>query len=456
MSNFLFQPICNFVKLSDFSLKLIKKRCEGNRVIDSLLHLPVSIVKKVGSVDELAEGNKLTAIVKITDHIIPMYKSKPYKILGEIGDREISILYFNYKSNYMRKMFPIGSSLTISGNAKLVFDRIEMTHPDVIDSPDKFKYHVGIEPVYMLTAGLTNRTFRYVISSLIKQLPDVDEWIPENMVTKYGLIKFCDAIRFLHNPKSMDDIISEGNVPKRRIAIDELLANQIKLKKMRTSYISHTSAKIQRTNALLSKLNIPFELTDDQQKCIAEIEKDFASDRQMNRLIQGDVGVGKTIVALISMIIAAENHFQSVLLVPTEILAIQHYNTILKLSNSLDIKIDLMLGSNRKIRGNQIENLRSGKIDLLIGTHAILEDQIEFKNLGLIVIDEQHRFGVMQRLSLIKKCNYPNVLAMSATPIPRTLMLGCYGDLDVSVMKCKPSGRKSKETSLLYISTKDE
>jgi ATP-dependent DNA helicase RecG len=424
----------------------------GDRVADLLFHFPVSIIKRVENIKDLAEGDKLTAVVDVIDHIIPLHRSRPYKIVGAVGHQKISILYFNYKAHYMKKMFPIGSKLTISGSAKIVFDEIEITHPDIVEPHTMFKYHVGVEPVYSLTAGLSNKTLRYVINSLIKQLPNVDEWIPENMIAKYSLVKFCDAIRALHTPKSMCDIISENNPAKKRLAIDELLANQIKLKKIRTSYAAHPSIKIQRTNRLLGKLNIPFELTDDQRKCIAEIEKDFSSDKQMNRLIQGDVGVGKTIVAFISMLIAAENNFQSVLLAPTEILAIQHYNTILKLSSSLDIKVDIMLGSNRKIREIQIENLKSGKTNLLIGTHAVLENEIWFKNLGLIVIDEQHRFGVMQRLKLIKKCNYPNILAMSATPIPRTLMLGCYGDLDVSIMKHKPVGRKPIETSVVNIS----
>jgi ATP-dependent DNA helicase RecG len=176
----------------------------------------------------------------------------------------------------------------------------------------------------------------------------------------------------------------------------------------------------------------------------------------MNRLIQGDVGAGKTVIAFISMLIVIENGFQAALLAPTEILALQHYETMSKLSENLGVKIDIMLGSNRNARKKQIEALESGSTQLLVGTHAVLEDEIDFHNLGLVVIDEQHRFGVMQRLRLIKKCRYPNVLAMSATPIPRTLLLGCYGDLDVSTIKTKPAGRKPIETTVIGVAKIDE
>jgi ATP-dependent DNA helicase RecG len=199
----------------------------------------------------------------------------------------------------------------------------------------------------------------------------------------------------------------------------------------------------------MQHLRLPFELTGDQISCLDDIKRDFASTKPMNRLIQGDVGAGKTIVSLIGMLIAIENNSQVALLAPTEILVIQHFNTIKKMSENLNLNMDIMLSSNRKIRLRQIEKLKKGETQILIGTHAILEHEIEFKNLGLIVIDEQHRFGVLQRLALIKKCQYPNVLTMSATPIPRTLLLGCYGDLDVSTIKIKPRGRKPTETIVI-------
>jgi len=455
MSDFLLQPIRNHVKISDFTHKLIKKLCRGDRVVDILFHLPSSIVNRVGNIESFSENDKLTLVVKITDHIIPRYKSSPYKIFGTAENREITIIYFNYNANYLRKILPIGGVFTISGDAKKTNEGIQMAHPDDIDSPNTLKHYIGAEAVYPLTAKLSNHTMRYVINSLLIKIPSISEWIPEHIVKKYHLMSFRDAIRLLHKPKNINDLRSKSPA-KIRLAIDELLANQIKLKKIRNTFNSHLSANFCSNGSIIDKLNLPFELTEDQKKCLDDIKKDLASDRQMNRLIQGDVGSGKTIVAFISMLIAIENGFQTALLAPTEILTVQHYNTISKLSENLGLKIDIMLSSNRKIRNEQIEKLRSGETQILIGTHAILEDEIEFKKLGLIVIDEQHRFGVMQRLKLIKKCKYPNVLAMSATPIPRTLLLGIYGDLNVSTIKTKPAGRKPIETVVMNVSKVDE
>ncbi|GHT97370.1 hypothetical protein FACS1894126_1300 [Alphaproteobacteria bacterium] len=249
----------------------------------------------------------------------------------------------------------------------------------------------------------------------------------------------------------MSDIITMTPA-RKRIAIDELLANQIRLRQIRKSMEEHASGIVTENGNLTGKLKLPFELTPDQINCLSDIRRDLASAKPMNRLIQGDVGSGKTIVAFISMLIIIENGFQAVLLAPTEILAMQHYTTMKNLAKDLGINIDIMLGSNRRIRAKQIENLKNNTTQLLIGTHAVLENDIEFSNLGLVVIDEQHRFGVMQRARVIKKCHYTNVLAMSATPIPRTLLLGCYGDLDASTIKTKPVGRKPIETSVIGVS----
>jgi ATP-dependent DNA helicase RecG len=448
--------LLKYVKISDFTHKLIKKRCGGNRVIDILFHFPSYFVNRVNDIENFSKDDKLTLLINITDHIIPRRKSSPYKILGHAKNVEISINYFNYNARFLKKLLPIGGVFTVSGDAKKTNDGINMVHPDVIDSPDMLKYYVGIEAVYPLTAHLSNRTVRYVINNLLKQFPFIPEWIPKHITEKYNLVTFRDAVQQLHNPKSMEEYILKKGSAKLRLAIDELLANQIRLRQIRNTVNSQLSSNFYSDDSIISKLNLPFDLTEDQKKCLDDIKSDLISDKPMNRLIQGDVGSGKTVVAFISMLIVIENHFQAVLLAPTEILAMQHYNTIAKLAENLGLKIDIMLSSNRKIRYRQIEQLKSGETQILIGTHAVFEDEIEFHNLGLVVIDEQHRFGVIQRLKLIKKCKYPNVLAMSATPIPRTLLLGFYGDLDVSTIKTKPAGRKPIETIVMNVSKIDE
>lgn len=457
MHNFFFESIKKFVNLSEFNYKLIKKKALGDRVIDILFQFPISVINRCDDIEKWNNKDKLSIIVKITEHIIPRYKSSPYKILGLCKNELITINYFNSNSYFLKKLLPVNQTFLISGDAKRTPDgNIQISHPDIIDSPHTLKYHTGTEAVYPLTARLTNRIMRYVVTSLIKKMPSIPEWIPEHLMHKYNLIGFTDALRQIHTPTNINDIISLENPAKKRIAIDELLANQIKLHQMRKLYSACPSFEIKENGSLINKLNLSFKLTEDQQQCLNEIKKDLRSQKQMNRLLQGDVGSGKTIVAFISMLIVIENNMQVALLAPTEILAIQHYNTICSLSDNLGINIDIMLSSNRKIRQQQIEKLRSSETQILIGTHAILEDTIEFANLGLVVIDEQHRFGVMQRLQLIEKCQYPNVLAMSATPIPRTLLLGCYGDLDISTIKTKPADRKPIETTVISISKIDE
>ncbi|MDR1982581.1 MAG: ATP-dependent DNA helicase RecG [Holosporaceae bacterium] len=455
MNHFLLQPSHRFLKLKEFTQKLIKKCCSGDRVIDLLFHFPVSIQNRSGNIYDFSDKDKLTVVIRITDHKAPHHRASPYKVTGQTADGNIiTIVYFNYHAAFIRKSLPLDGIFMVSGNAHRTTEGIQITHPDVIAPPSMLKYYIGAEPVYPLVARLTNRTLQYAINSLLKIMPEIPDWIPEEFINKYELATFTKAIKTIHSPKTSADILA-SNPARKRIAIDELLTSQIRLRQIRESMSKQQTVPFFPTNAIIQHLHLPFELTDDQLSCLEDIKRDFASPKPMNRLIQGDVGAGKTVVSFISMLIALENNSQATLLAPTEILAIQHFNTIKKMAENLKLNIDIMLSSNRKFRSQQIERLKKGETQILIGTHAILEHGIEFKNLGLIVIDEQHRFGVLQRLTLIKKCRYPNILTMSATPIPRTLLLGCYGDLDVSTMKCKPHGRKPIETVVISSSKID-
>ncbi|MDR3187141.1 MAG: ATP-dependent DNA helicase RecG [Holosporaceae bacterium] len=452
MNDFLFQPIDKFVKLSKFNLSLIKKCCSGSRVVDLLLHLPVSLCRRIGDLEKISEKDKLTVVLKIMDHAIPRGGSFPYKVMGQTPAGElITVLYFNYNVHFIRKALPIGGNFTVSGNVQANADGIQIIHPDVIASPAAIKYHLGPEPVYPLVAKLSNRVLLYVMGSLLRILPTISDWIPQELIEKHRLMSFGDAIGAAHRPKTMEDL-SEAAPARRRIAIDELLANQIRLRQMRSRLSSLKMPIFRSTGVISDELKLPFELTADQRRCLEDIKRDFESGKPMNRLIQGDVGSGKTVLALMSMLIALENGAQSALLAPTEILALQHLQTIHEFFDNLGLNADLMLGGNRRMRPRQIEKIKNGETQILVGTHAILESNVEFKNLGLIVIDEQHKFGVLQRLSLIEKSQCPHVLAMSATPIPRTLLLGCYGDLDVSTIHTKPAGRRPIETVVLNAS----
>ncbi|GHT91433.1 ATP-dependent DNA helicase RecG [Alphaproteobacteria bacterium] len=448
---FLFSPAIEFVKISEHTDKLIKKCCSGNRVIDLLLHFPSSIVNRTSDINNFHDKEKLTLVVRVLRHAAPDGGSSPYKIYVAAEDEELQLVFFHYNAYYLRKTFPVDGVLCVSGDARRTIGGLQIAHPDVVTQPSYAQYHIGAEAIYPLTTGLQNKTLSYVISTLVKSLPKIPEYIPEDILKKYSLMNFTDAINAIHHPENMSDIITMTPA-RKRIAIDELLANQIRLRQIRKSMEEHASGIVTENGTLTKKLKLPFKLTRDQISCLKDIRLDLASAKPMNRLIQGDVGSGKTIVAFISMLIIIENRFQAVLLAPTEILAMQHYTTMKNLAKDLGINIDIMLGSNRRIREKQIDDLKNNTTQLLIGTHAVLEDNIEFSHLGLVVIDEQHRFGVMQRARVIKKCHYTNVLAMSATPIPRTLLLGCYGDLDVSTIKTKPVGRKPIETSVIGVS----
>ena len=445
----LFQPIRQFIQLSQYSYRLVKKCCGGDRVIDILLHLPSGISKRTSDEDYFIDGEKLTVVLTVLKHVVPRFKKSPYRIVGQTSSGNIvTIIYFNYRIAYLRKVLPIGGTFTVSGNASHELDRIKIAHPDIIAAPQQAKYYVGSEPIYPLVGNLSLKTLRYVISSALKLIPKNIDWIPSDLKKQYGLVDFSEALREAHSPKSEEDLLTTNEF-RKRIAIDEVLANQIRLKQIKRNQQERNSIVLKETGEILSQLQLPFELTKDQMTCLEDIKADLASGTPMNRLIQGDVGSGKTITAFLGMLIALENKLQAVLLAPTEILAWQHFETIQKLSENLDLEIDIMLSSNRKARKRQIRELLDGTTQILIGTHAILEDNIEFRNLGFIVIDEQHKFGVMQRLKLISKSKYPNILSMSATPIPRTLLLGCYGDIDVSTIKTKPKGRQPVETAVI-------
>ncbi|MBO4405328.1 MAG: ATP-dependent DNA helicase RecG [Alphaproteobacteria bacterium] len=446
-------PIRQFIQLSPYTYKLLKKCCGGDRLVDILLHFPSGLSKRTSDEDYFKDGEKLTVVLTVLKHVVPRYKNSPYRIIGQTDlGNFVTIMYFHYRTPYLRRILPIGGTFTVSGNASRELDGIKIIHPDIVAPPHQAKYYVGAEPIYPLVGNLSLKTLRYVISSALKLIskliPKNSDWIPNDLRDKYGLADFADALQAVHCPKSEEDLLITNEF-RKRIAIDELLANQIRLKQIKKNQQERKSVVLKPTGEIFQKLKLPFELTEDQMKCFEDIKTDLASGTPMNRLIQGDVGSGKTITAFLGMLIALENKLQAVFLAPTEILAWQHFETIQKLSENLNLEIDIMLSSNRKARKRQIRDLQDGTTQILIGTHAILEDNIEFRNLGFIVIDEQHKFGVMQRLKLINKSRYPNILSMSATPIPRTLLLGCYGDIDVSTIKTKPKGRQTVETAVI-------
>ena len=328
---------------------------------------------------------------------------------------------------------------------------LQMAQPDyIVDAafPERMPL---IETVYPLTAGITNKMLNKHIGQALQSLPDLPEWLDENMLKKEKFLSFKQSLWQAHHPQKYEDLLPDTRI-RCRLAYDELLANQLSLAIVRQRLKKQKGRSLSASGNLKQKLlqNLPFELTSAQKRAIAEIENDMQSDYRMLRLLQGDVGSGKTIVALITMLNAVECGYQAAIMAPTEILAQQHYESISALCDKIGVKTALLTGSIKdKTRKQLLEDLASGNIQILIGTHALFTEDVTFKDLAYIIVDEQHRFGVKQRLSLSQKGYLCDVLVMTATPIPRTLVLTQYGDMEYSKIDELPAGRKPVTTTVI-------
>ena len=432
---------------------LISKRIfdqKEPKIIDLLYHKPEKIIHRLQNPNLLAvkDGDFITTKVVVESIEKPFKYGQPFKILCSNTTGFITIIYFGRIPEFLINHFEIGSEITISGKVERFNNALQMTHPDYIDNQNIPEF----EQVYPLTAGLSNRILRQNIQNILKNIPDLPEWLDSNFLFEKQWKSWKESIIGLHNIQNENQL--EYNIFKERLAFDELLANQIALCLIREKVKQKTNKEeLKNKDKKLKDIflkSLPFELTNDQKKVISEIENDIYSNKRMLRLLQGDVGSGKTIVAFLTMLPYVENKKQSVLMVPTSVLANQHYEKIKKLCENQNINVGLLTG---KIKGKKrekiLEELKNGTIDILIGTHAVFQENVEFKNLSYVVIDEQHRFGVIQRLNLIEKGENTDTLIMTATPIPRTLALTIYGDMEISTIKEKPKNRKEIITTSL-------
>lgn len=432
---------------------LISKRIfdqKEPKIIDLLYHKPEKIIHRLQNPNLLAvkDGDVITTKVVVESIEKPFKYGQPFKILCSNTTGFITIIYFGRIPEFLINHFEIGSEITISGKVERFNNALQMTHPDYIDNQNIPEF----EQVYPLTAGLSNRILRQNIQNILKNIPDLPEWLDSNFLFEKQWKSWKESIIGLHNIQNENQL--EYNIFKERLAFDELLANQIALCLIREKIKQKTNKEgLKNKDKKLKDIflkSLPFELTNDQKKVISEIENDIYSNKRMLRLLQGDVGSGKTIVAFLTMLPYVENKKQSVLMVPTSVLANQHYEKIKKLCENQNINVGLLTG---KIKGKKrekiLEELKNGTIDILIGTHAVFQEKVEFKNLSYVVIDEQHRFGVIQRLNLIEKGEDTDTLIMTATPIPRTLALTIYGDMEISTIKEKPKNRKEIITTSL-------
>ncbi len=455
----LFAELTTLPGVGPKNLKLFEK-VAGSRVKDLLLTPPHSLVDRTprASLAGAPEGAVVTVEVEVGQHHAqPRSSGRPYKI--EVRDAELDFLlvFFRGDGDYLRRLLPSGQRRVVSGKIELYDGVFQMAHPDHVVPLDEADSVPRIEPVYPLTAGLSLRVLSKTLGAALDTVPDLPEWIDPALAAREGWPAWKAALGRLHAPESPRDL--EPSAPaRRRLAYDEFLAHQMALGLARAQAQRGKGAPTVGDGRLRDRVlaALPYRPTGAQARAIDEIARDMGQDLRMMRLLQGDVGSGKTLVALMAMLIAIEAGGQAALMAPTEILARQHRAGLEEIAGPAGVVFETLTGRDKgRAREDKLERLAAGAIDILLGTHALFQKDIGFKDLRLAVIDEQHRFGVAQRMALAEK-GTADVLVMTATPIPRTLALAQYGDMDVSVLDEKPPGRQPIETRLVSIDRLEE
>ena len=443
MSNyeFLLSDVNTIKGIGKKTTKLLKKK-NINTIFDLIWNLPRNFTDRshISKINELQIGKIQTVVVDVIKYNFPRVRNLPNKVNCEDETGKLDCIFFNSYEGYIRKILPLNSKVTISGKINFYKNKYQITNPTHISSDTNSvrKIHSN----YSLTEGLTENKYLSIINSVLSKLPDLEEWLSNEILNKFNNLSWKESVIKLHNPMNIN---VKGDFLNRLI-FDEILSQFLINSKIRKAVkkIKKNKKKFKRVfeQDLISKLN--FTLTKDQIKSINEINNDLKSNHKMFRLLQGDVGSGKTIVSFISSLNVIESGYQVAFMAPTEILAKQHFDLAKKLFDR-NIKINLLTSkTNYKERKNILNNLSLNNVNILIGTHSLFQEKIKFKKLGLIIIDEQHKFGVKQRKKLSdkggKNCD---VLVMSATPIPRTMIMTIFGDMDTSIIKTKPKNRKN-------------
>ena len=438
-------------------LALLLKKClvlppgiTEPRVVDLLWHLPAGVVDRRAepSVADAVPGSIVTLQVRVLKHKAPPRGNAkaPYKVACEDDTGRLDLVFFHAERKFIEKQLPEGETRYVSGRVERYGEILQMLHPDYIVTPEARGDLPMLEPVYPLTAGLSGKILFKAAQQAVERVPDVPEWQDAAWLKARGWPDFKSALKRLHRPDDAQDV-SNGAAPWQRLAYDELLAGQLALGLVRHNGKAQRGRSVEGDGRIRARIieALPFALTNSQRAASKEIAADLGAPHRMLRLLQGDVGAGKTVVALLSMAVAVEAGAQAALMAPTEVLARQHLETIAPVAGHAGLRIALLTGREKgKSREDVLSRLASGEIDILIGTHALFQGDVVFHDLAFAVIDEQHRFGVHQRLALQAKGSNggTNVLVMTATPIPRTLLMTHYGDLEVSKLTEKPAGRK--------------
>ncbi|MDX0426366.1 ATP-dependent DNA helicase RecG [Sinorhizobium medicae] len=439
-----------------------RETIEDCRVVDLLFHAPHSLIdrRRQPGIAYAPAGSIVTITGRVDRHQpAPSGRSNvPYRVFLHDDTGELALTFFRVKGNWLEKALPVDETVIVSGKVDWFNGRASMVHPDYMVRAAESQNMTLVEPVYGLTAGLTSRPLRKSIEAAVARVPDLPEWLDGALLRQQGFQSVKESLQRLHEPRDDADIDAQAPA-RRRLAYDEFLAGQLSLSLVRQRLRKVSGTPVHPTGRLSGPViaALPFSLTSSQSTAVDEILQDMSGTDRMLRLLQGDVGSGKTAVALMAILAALEAGGQAVLMAPTEILARQHHATLSKLAAPAGITIDVLTGRTKgKERDAVLERIASGETQLVIGTHALFQDAVSYRHLVLAVVDEQHRFGVHQRLRLTAKGVSPHMLVMTATPIPRTLVLAAFGDMDVSKLTEKPAGRKPIQTVTIPNERTDE
>ncbi|MEA2881399.1 MAG: ATP-dependent helicase RecG [Bradyrhizobium sp.] len=453
--NPLFAPVTSLSGVGpkqDKLLRYLLGRDDTPRLVDLLLHLPSNVIDRRSrpKIRDAVPGTIVTLDVTVDRHrpSPPRNPRAPHLVYVSDDTSTAVLTYFRAQPGYVEKLLPVGAKRYVSGTLQLFDGMPQIVHPDRVLDEASFAKLSGIDPVYPLTEGLALGSLRRAIAQALQKLPDLPEWISPDVIRRSNFPPVAEALNRVHVPIEPADVLPDGRFWSR-LAFDELLAGQLALALVRAQLRRPAGDRNAGDGHLRKKIidALPYALTPSQQQALAAITEDLRQPVRMLRLLQGDVGSGKTVVALLAAATVAEAGKQAALMAPTEILARQHIKTITPLAERAGLRTAILTGREKgKERRELLAQLAGGEIDLLVGTHALIQDDVIFKALALAVVDEQHRFGVRERLALTAKGDAVDVLVLSATPIPRTLVLTYFGDMDVSELREKPAGRQPVDT----------
>lgn len=458
----LFVPVTSYSGIGPKTATLIaralgRENADDTRAVDLLLMPPHRLIDRRNQpgVAHAPEHAIVTLKLHVDRHQpSPRGKSNvPYRVFAHDDTGDIALTFFHARQNWLESALPVGETVLVSGKVDWFNGRASMVHPDRMALASDIDGFPMIEPVYPLTAGLSPRLLQKAIDSAVSSMPNMPEWLDPPFLEQNGLPAFAASVQSLHAPR--DELDMQPNAPaRRRLAYDELLAGQLSLALMRRRIRKLSGRPVNGDGSVRKRLleALPFTLTESQRQAVSDILKDMQSSDRMLRLLQGDVGSGKTAVALMAMGACAEAGGQSVLMAPTEILAQQHLATIKPIAEKAGVQVDVLTGRTKaKERKAVLARIESGETKMIVGTHALFQDAVNYHDLMLAIVDEQHRFGVHQRLRLTAKGTAPHMLVTTATPIPRTLVLSAFGDMDVSRLTEKPAGRLPIKTATVDI-----